>query len=189
MTQASSVPPGPLTMALSDSSPTQLALYAVLLALPLVAIAARTLSGPKTVTPAQAPAQDEEPKTIMQPARDDLDPPKDTPYTLAELSQYDGADASRPIYVAIKGASSPVRPLPVVYPSSHSHAGTIFDVTRKADVYGAGKGYNVFAGKDGSKGLGMSSLKPEHAVSDYSTLEPKDRKTLDDWYDFFAYVP
>lgn len=28
-------------------------------------------------------------------------------------------------------------------------------------MYGPGKSYNVFAGKDGSKGLGLSSLKPE----------------------------
>jgi hypothetical protein len=66
--------------------------------------------------------------------------------------------------------------------------GTIFDVTRKGDVYGPGKGYNVFAGKDGSMGLGKSSLKPEDAVPDYSTLDEKDKKTLDDWHEFFQYV-
>jgi hypothetical protein len=65
------------------------------------------------------------------------------------------------------------------------HAGTVFDVTHKSDVYGPGKSYNIFAGKDGSKGLGMSSLKTEDAVPDYSTLEEKDRKTLDDWHAFF----
>lgn len=44
-----------------------------------------------------------------------------------------------------------------------------------------GKGYHIFAGKDGSRGLGMSSLKPEDAVSDYSTLDDKQLKVLDDW--------
>lgn len=63
--------------------------------------------------------------------------------------------------------------------------GTIFDVSRKADVYGLGKSYNVFAGKDGSKGLGMSSLKPQDAVADYKDLDEKEMKTLDEWYDFF----
>lgn len=63
--------------------------------------------------------------------------------------------------------------------------GTIFDVSRKADVYGPGKSYNIFAGKDGSKGLGMSSLKSEDAVADYTDLDDKDKKTLDEWYDFF----
>ena len=63
--------------------------------------------------------------------------------------------------------------------------GTIFDVSRKADVYGPGKSYNVFAGKDGSKGLGMSSLKPQDAVADYKGLDEKEMKTLDEWYEFF----
>jgi hypothetical protein len=44
-----------------------------------------------------------------------------------------------------------------------------------------GKGYHIFAGKDASKGLGMSSLKPEDAVSDYSSLDDKQLKVLDDW--------
>lgn len=102
----------------------------------------------------------------MQPRSTDLAPPKDDPFTPEELSKYDGSDPNLPIYVAIKGA--------------------IFDVTRKAEVYGKGKSYNIFAGKDGSKGLGMSSLKAEDAIADYSTLEPKDMKTLDDWHKFFS---
>ncbi|EAU85747.2 progesterone binding protein [Coprinopsis cinerea okayama7 len=102
---------------------------------------------------------------MMQPPVENLAPPKDDPFTPEELAQYDGSDTSKPIYVAIKG--------------------TVFDVTRKADVYGAGKSYNIFAGKDGSKGLGMSSLKPEHAIADYSDLGEKERKVLDDWYSFF----
>ncbi|CAE6349007.1 unnamed protein product [Rhizoctonia solani] len=87
-----------------------------------------------------------------------LQPPKDDPYTLAE--------ASRPVYVAIKG--------------------TVFDVTAKRDVYGPGGSYSVFAGKDGSKGLGLSSLKAEDAVPDWSTLEEKERGVLNDWYAFFS---
>ena len=59
-------------------------------------------------------------------------------------------------------------------------------MTTKAEVYGAGKSYNVFAGKDGSRGLGMSSLKLEDAVADYSTLDEKDLKVLDDWHSFFS---
>ena len=66
--------------------------------------------------------------------------------------------------------------------------GTIFDVSHKQDTYGKGKSYNLFAGKDASRALGMSSLKPEDAVSDYSTLSEGDMKTLNDWYDFFSYV-
>ncbi|KIY43690.1 progesterone binding protein [Fistulina hepatica ATCC 64428] len=102
----------------------------------------------------------------MQPSIPDLLPPKDDPFTLEELKPFDGSDPSRPIYVSIKG--------------------TVFDVTRKADVYGPGKSYGLFAGKDASKALGMSSLKSEEAVPDYSGLSPADRKTLDDWYTFFS---
>ncbi|KAF9078534.1 cytochrome b5-like heme/steroid binding domain-containing protein, partial [Rhodocollybia butyracea] len=109
-------------------------------------------------------ATSEKPKSIMQPARTDLSPPKDDPITMAELKEFDGREG-KPIYVAIKG--------------------TVFDVTHKSDVYGAGKSYNIFAGKDGSKGLGMSSLKPEHAIADYSDLDEKDMKTLNDWHTFF----
>lgn len=104
--------------------------------------------------------------TIMQAPREDLIPPKDDPFTLEELKAFDGSDASKPVYVAIKG--------------------TIFDVTRKRETYGPGGSYAVFAGKDGSRGLGLSSLKPEDAVPDWSTLEEKDRKTLNDWHAFFT---
>jgi hypothetical protein len=64
--------------------------------------------------------------------------------------------------------------------------GTVFDVTAKKDMYGPGKSYNIFAGKDGSKGLGMSSLKVEDAVPDYTDLSEGDRKTLDEWHSFFS---
>ncbi|KAJ3561113.1 hypothetical protein NP233_g10393 [Leucocoprinus birnbaumii] len=105
-------------------------------------------------------------KSIMQPPREDLAPPKDDPFTTEELRQYDGSDPSKPIYVAIKG--------------------DIFDVSHKVDSYGPGKSYNVFAGKDGSRGLGLSSLKTEDAVADYSTLDEKSMKVLDDWHSFFT---
>ena len=48
--------------------------------------------------------------------------------------------------------------------------------------------YNVFAGKDASRGLGLSSVKPEDAVPDYSNLSPEAQNTLDGWYDFFKCV-
>ena len=61
-------------------------------------------------------------------------------------------------------------------------------MSKKIDVYGKGGSYNLFAGKDASKALGMSSLKPEDAVSDYSTLPENERKVLDEWYSFFKCV-
>ncbi|KAK7014420.1 putative steroid-binding protein 3 [Favolaschia claudopus] len=141
--------------------------YALALLLPAAYLASRYLRS--TTPPAlSTPASTEEKpvKSIMQAPRDDLAPPKDDPFTLAQLKEFDGSNPSKPIYVSIKG--------------------TIFDVSAKADVYGSGKSYNIFAGKDGSKGLGMSSLKVEHAVPDHSGLSDAERKVLDDWHAFFS---
>lgn len=66
--------------------------------------------------------------------------------------------------------------------------GTVFDVTPNSVAYGKGAKYNVFAGKDGSKGLGLSSTKPEDAVADYSSLTGDQLKVLDQWYTFFQQV-
>ena len=64
----------------------------------------------------------------------------------------------------------------------------MFDVSLKRDVYGKGGSYSLFSGKDASRALGLSSLKPEDAVPDWSTLEEKDRRTLNDWHIFFMCV-
>ncbi|KAG5643306.1 hypothetical protein DXG03_001190 [Asterophora parasitica] len=141
-------------------------IYAILLlAIPAVYLTYHRCHTPPPSAP--PPAPEKKPlKSIMQAAREDLAPPKDDPFTTEELKKYDGSNQGLPILVAIKG--------------------TIFDVSPKADVYGPGRSYSIFAGKDGSKGLGMSSLKPEHAVADYSGLDEKDRKVLDDWHSFFS---
>ncbi|KAG6853038.1 hypothetical protein C0991_007331 [Blastosporella zonata] len=144
-----------------------LVIYGFALALPAAYLTYRHYHRPSQAVPSLAPQTQQKPlKSIMQAAREDLAPPKDDPYTTDELKKYDGTAPGSLIYVAIKG--------------------TIFDVTRKADVYGPGRSYAIFAGKDGSKGLGMSSLKPEHAVADYSGLDEHDRKVLDDWHSFFS---
>lgn len=122
--------------------------------------------------------------STMQPPNDKLAEPLDTPYTREQLREFDGSDPSKPIYVAIKGTvTSRHSPSPLI-----QYEGAIFDVSKKVDVYGKGKSYNLFAGKDASKALGMSSLKPEDAVSDYSTLPENERKVLEDWYSFFKCV-
>ncbi|KAJ7046300.1 cytochrome b5 [Mycena alexandri] len=142
--------------------------YALVLLLPAAYLARRYYrsSALQTTALITAPVDEKPVKSIMQAPREDLAPPKDDPFTLAQLKEFDGSDPSKPIYVSIKG--------------------TVFDVTPKADVYGAGRSYNIFAGKDGSKGLGMSSLKEEHAVPDYRELNESDRKVLDDWHAFFT---
>lgn len=77
---------------------------------------------------------------MSQPATN-LAAPLSTPLTPSQLAVYNGIPEGQKIYVAIKG--------------------TVFDVTAKSDMYGPGKSYHVFAGKDASKGLGMSSVKIE----------------------------
>ncbi len=118
----------------------------------------------------------------MEPPRADLEEPRNEPFTKEQLEEFDGSDDKKPIYVAIKGCSFTIN---VYFSTDFLSQGTIFDVSKKRDVYGKGKSYNVFAGKDGSKGLGMSSLKPEDAVSDYSVLPENEMRVLNDWYSFF----
>ncbi|PWN43146.1 cytochrome b5 [Ceraceosorus guamensis] len=102
----------------------------------------------------------------MEPTTHPTHPPKDDPFTAEELAKYDGKDENVPVYVAIKGQ--------------------IFDVTPKREMYSPGKGYSIFAGKDASRALGMSSLKAEDANADYSTLDEKQMKVLDDWVAYYT---
>eukprot|EP01135_Chromosphaera_perkinsii_P006608 Nk52_evm10s554 gene=Nk52_evmTU10s554 len=86
-------------------------------------------------------------------------------FTKEELAKYNGEDESLPIYVAVKGV--------------------VYDVSAKREMYGPDCGYNVFAGKDASYGLGCSSLKPEDAHNDTSKHTEKQSKVLNDWASFF----
>lgn len=193
-----------------------LALYGLVLVLPLAILLQQRLATTDPES-APEPASDPEPirpkenkekgdntgATIMQSERTDLAPPKDDPFTQEELRAFDGQDPAKPVYVAIKGTSKPtLSPPPTPPPFSlslhatpfrvlkfgYTRAGTVFDVSRKRDTYGPGGSYALFAGKDASRALGLSSLKPEDAVPDWSTLEEKDRKTLDEWHAFFSCV-
>lgn len=85
-------------------------LIAALLAIPAIVIYRIAFSTRTTTSSNQEPTEtekktEEESKTIMQPARDDLQPPKDDPWTLQQLKEFDGSDPSKPIYVAIKGTT------------------------------------------------------------------------------------
>ncbi|KAK4687166.1 membrane-associated progesterone receptor component, partial [Tremellales sp. Uapishka_1] len=103
--------------------------------------------------------------SVMSAPAAELAPPKHDPISPSALAQYDGSDPSKPIYVAIKG--------------------DVYDVSAKKEMYGPGAGYNVFAGKDASKGLGMSSLDVKDAIPDYTGLNEAQMKTLDQWQTFF----
>ncbi|CAO3568469.1 unnamed protein product [Mortierella alpina] len=112
-----------------------------------------------------AASADTKPKAFALPSTP-LPPPNwSRIFTSEELKEHDGTEENSTIYVAIKG--------------------TVFDVTAKKAMYGPGGGYHCFAGKDASKALGMSSLKVEDCVADYSGLTEKELKTMEDWYTFF----
>ncbi|KAJ3060018.1 hypothetical protein HDU99_006099 [Rhizoclosmatium hyalinum] len=92
-------------------------------------------------------------------------PPGNKVFTAKELAEFNGVDESKPVYLAIKGV--------------------VYDVSSARKMYSAGSGYSVFAGKDASRALGMSSLKPEDCVADYSTLNAEQMETLDKWVAFY----
>jgi membrane-associated progesterone receptor component len=94
-----------------------------------------------------------------------LDPPQHHVFTNEELAHYDGVNSEK-IYVGIKG--------------------TVFDVSNNRESYGPEAGYHVFVGKDASRALAKSSLKPEDAVPNYSDLADNELKVLEDWYLFFS---
>jgi membrane-associated progesterone receptor component len=52
--------------------------------------------------------------------------------------------------------------------------------------FGADTSYSVFAGKEPNRALGLSSLKPEDCISDYSALSDKEKQVLNDWHTFFS---
>jgi hypothetical protein len=58
---------------------------------------------------------------------------------------------------------------------------------RERDMRGKGADcQTVFAGKDASRALAQSSLKPEDCVPEWEDLGDKEKKVLDDWVTFFS---
>ncbi|ODN77857.1 hypothetical protein L202_04971 [Cryptococcus amylolentus CBS 6039] len=140
-------------------------IIATTLGVSLAAVVATQIKGPQTLAQAQTQVQEVKASVNAADVKGKA-AQADDPITLAELAKHDGSDPSKPIYLAIKGK--------------------VFDVTAKREMYGPGRGYNVFAGKDGSKGLGMSSLDPGDAVADFSGLNETQMNTLNQWEAFFT---
>ncbi|KAI9743939.1 MAG: hypothetical protein M1818_002673 [Claussenomyces sp. TS43310] len=63
--------------------------------------------------------------------------------------------------------------------------GKVFDVTSK-DSYLPGGPYHVFAGRDASRALGMTSTDPKDVKASWYDLDDSKKKVLDDWYIFFS---
>ncbi|KAL0327620.1 UNVERIFIED_CONTAM: putative steroid-binding protein 3 [Sesamum angustifolium] len=81
--------------------------------------------------------------------------------TPQQLKAHDGADPSKPIYVAIRGR--------------------IYDVTSGKSFYGPGGSYCVFAGKDASRALAKMSKEESDVVPNLEGLTEKEIGVLDDW--------
>ncbi|PBP18788.1 cytochrome b5-like Heme/Steroid binding domain-containing protein [Diplocarpon rosae] len=102
-----------------------------------------------------------EPKTPVN-----LAPPKSDPISLDALSSADGTNGPDNLcYVAIKGK--------------------VFDVTGNKS-YLPGGSYHVFAGRDASRALGLTSTKAEDVRADWADLSDKEKGVLDDWLTFFS---
>ncbi|GLT85205.1 hypothetical protein SLE2022_034010 [Rubroshorea leprosula] len=82
-------------------------------------------------------------------------------FTAQQLNQYNGSDASNPIYVAIKGR--------------------VFDVTAGKSFYGPGGPYAMFAGKDASRALAKMSKNEEDVCASLDGLSEKEIGVLNDW--------
>ncbi|OJJ87309.1 putative progesterone binding protein [Aspergillus glaucus CBS 516.65] len=108
---------------------------------------------------------EEEPKRFSPKVPVELAPPKYDPIDAEELAKCDGTDPNRPTLVAIKGI--------------------VFDVSRN-QAYSPSGQYRIFAGKDPSRALASSSLKPEDCRPDWYDLDDKEKTVLEEWFTFFS---
>ncbi|KAL2540141.1 Membrane steroid-binding protein 2 [Abeliophyllum distichum] len=84
-----------------------------------------------------------------------------------ELKQYDGADKSKPLLMAIKGQ--------------------IYDVSQSRMFYGPGGPYALFAGKDASRALAKMSFEEKDLNGDLTGLGAFELEALQDWeYKFMS---
>lgn len=99
----------------------------------------------------------------LLPSLAPLAPPTFTP---AELSQYDGSDSSKPLYLAILG--------------------DVFDVSSGKQYYGVDGGYHAFAGRDGSRAFITGCFDSAGATADVRGLSEQQMDALRRWRDFYA---
>tara|TARA_B110001452_G_C14993848_1_gene347437 strand:+ start:94 stop:636 length:543 start_codon:yes stop_codon:yes gene_type:complete len=66
--------------------------------------------------------------------------------------------------------------------SSHSDSAVVLDVSSGADYYAPGMAYHCLTGKDCSRALSLTSLKPEHLHADMSDATASEWNVLDAWF-------
>ena len=114
---------------------------------------------------------------------------------MANLAGYGaGTDSSYPTYVAIMGTVFDVSGN-TAYSPKNSYNGTYGDaipIWESREIYLHGEQHQlttiskVFAGKDASRALAQSSLKPEDCRPEWQDLPEKERGVLQDWFTFFT---
>ena len=62
----------------------------------------------------------------------------------------------------------------------------VCDCARKSSCIVLTLYHTVFAGKDASRALAQSSLKPEDCRPDWHDLADEHKKVLNDWHTFFS---
>ncbi|KAJ9104550.1 hypothetical protein QFC21_002047 [Naganishia friedmannii] len=86
-------------------------------------------------------------------------------FTPAELSAFDGQDASKPVYLGIDG--------------------DVYDVTASRRIYGPLGPYHVMAGRDASRAF-ITGCFQTHLTHDLRGLSSKELGALSNWKTFFA---
>lgn len=59
----------------------------------------------------------------------------------------------------------------------------MLDVSAGADYYAPGMAYHCFTGRDCSRALSLTSLKPEHLHADMSAASASEWNVLDAWFE------
>ena len=127
----------------------------------LFAITIRSL-----VAPGKPPQQPEERSEVTTVTHD-----MSRPVTESELAAATGGNG-KSLFVAVK--------------DPHADRVSVFDVASGSDFYGPGGPYHLFAGKNATHGLALSSTKPEEVTGDLSKLTASQKDTHMQWYEKYV---
>ncbi|KAL7410837.1 cytochrome b5-like heme/steroid binding domain-containing protein [Mrakia frigida] len=86
-----------------------------------------------------------------------------------QLARYTGADANKPVYLAIDSV--------------------LFDVSANRRVYGPGGSYNMMTGKDASRAFVTGCFQPHHLTHDLRGLTDEELVGVANWKKFFTNNP
>ncbi|EFJ49803.1 hypothetical protein VOLCADRAFT_59178 [Volvox carteri f. nagariensis] len=82
-------------------------------------------------------------------------------FTASELLSFDGTDAAKPVYIAVKG--------------------TVYDVSASREFYGKGGPYEAFAGRECARALAIMKVDLAECNDNLADCTEKQLKTLEDW--------